>query len=249
MVNEIFKKINVYEEDRKLLNEKYKEIEKMCSDNLSYLKEYIEKLTLEESELFMEKYQFFMFENDRKELKSIIESKKNEARYMPILNNLKELGFSNKKIVKLDEFLKSYIEPSYGNKKNMVVSLGANGFYSILTDEDKKILYKFLIKNKVFQPILKYFCNGDHSDDCCFDYSSKEISFKKSDIESIKKLLEYKANDDGNKDDNFYEEYENLEDKIKTYCPICGDEIDLDKVVASYESLLNGKYCESIELI
>lgn len=248
MINKILNEIKEYENLQKVLSSKYKEIKNMFSDNFLKVKQHIENLSLEEAELFMDKYKYFIDEDKRKELLEIVDSKKNTARYMPILNELEKLGFSKKKIVKLDEFLKRYIEPSFGiGGKSTTLSLGASGFYSILTQDDKKILYKFLLDNKIALPILNYYCTGEHEDFSGF--SSNEIIFKKKDVDNIKKLLEYQAKDDGNQSDDFYEEYEALEDNIKTYCPSCGSEVDLEKVVSNYEKLLNGEYCESLELI
>lgn len=249
MLNEILNEITEYKSLQKILNIKYKEIVKMFSDNFLEVKKHIEDLSLEEAESFMDKYKHFIDEDKRKELDKLVDSKKNTARYMPILNELEKLGFSKKKIVKLDEFLKMYIEPSFGiGGKSTTLSLGASGFYSIITQDDKKVLYKFLLDNKVALPILNYYCTGDHYDDD-YSFDSKNMIFKKRDIDNIKKLLEYRAKDDGNQSDDFYEEYEELEDNIKIYCSSCGSEVDLEKVVSNYEKLLNGEYCESLELI
>lgn len=250
MIGKILNEIKDYENIQKTLKVKYKEIEKMFSDNFIEVKEHIEKLSLEEAESFMDKYKYFMNEDKRDELGKLVDSKKNTARYMPVLNELEKFGFSKKKIVKLDEFLERYIEPYFGaTKKSETLSLGASGFYSILTQEDKKVLYKFLLDKNIALPILDYYCTGDHSDDDCFGFGSKNMKFKKKDVDDIKTLLEYRAKDDGNQEDEFYEKLEELEDNLRLYCPSCGEEIDLNNVISNYEKLLNGDYCESLQLL
>ena len=70
MIGKILNEIKDYENIQKTLKVKYKEIEKMFSDNFIEVKEYIEKLSLEEAESFMDKYKYFMNEDNIDELGS-----------------------------------------------------------------------------------------------------------------------------------------------------------------------------------
>ena len=241
MINEIINTIEEYQKESQLLSKKYKNIVDMFDCNFESLEEYLKGLSLEESEVFVKNYKNFMSTSCVEKLNIIIDSKKTTARYFPILNKLLEFGFSQKKIIKLDEFLYKYIKHSIVPGKKTILELNANGFNSILTSKDKKNLYKFLIENKIALPIFTYYCS----------VCEEETQFKKSDIDNMEKFLQYQSQDDGNQSEDFYKEYEKLENDI-LYCHYCGNNINLNiaDIIKNYNFLLKCyNYCSCIELL
>lgn len=246
MLKKILKKIEEYEAVSENLRKMYIEIKNEFSKSIDDINKYLEDLDLDESEKFYSEYYLFLDDDTRKIVRDLIDNKKTKATYMPILNKLSEFGFSNKKIIKLDEFLEKYIEPTFGwESKSETLSLRASGFYNILSGDDKYVLYKFLIDNKIAQPILTYYCFGEHED----DYFSKEIEFRKKDIEKIKALLEFRNKEGENSDEEYYDKLEELENDVISYCPVCGNEIDFEEVISDFNELYKGDKITTLELL
>lgn len=238
MVNNIFNEIEKYQEEKEILNKKYKDIVSKFDSLETDILKNVKSMSLDESLAFIEEYKYFMSDSLRKEILELIDSKKESARYYPILNKLKEEGFSNKKIVKLDEFINKYLNPSYSKKKNSIC-FKAMGFINLLSRKDQEKVIKLLIEENLAEPIYRYYCPTCLSEDDYVINITKDIISIYKEFIQVKKDI--KANNENSCLNDLYilhDKLENeLDDRNVLICPNCGEYLDIEKIIKVYEQL------------
>lgn len=232
MINIIKNRISNYREKQEELSNEFIAIRQFICNKKDELIKYINELSLEDSEDFMNNYSVFMDDETKKTINSLVDKKKDKARFLPQLNKLKDKGFSVEKIVKLDEFMKGYFTPLYpGASIPKTFSLRASGLYSILSEADKKILAQFIYDENIGTPVITYRCDKCDCDDC-----DSSFNITSADIDKYKEYLTLKKLCEENYNEEYQDKLDKLENEIKIQYIYCNNKINIQEIINRYEN-------------